>query len=168
METVGFLVVGIGVVVVAWLFWGLILFPNGCKKAKAHKPASTVIYEAPKQQPQNTEAMDRLWFFDVKTKALVDKARNELPLLYSKLQVLQQKLVGAKVDSSREEGTMMQNNLGGWAGLIVTGISASNLAKNQEHEQSIEKQIGKLQKQIDEDEAIVQRYDNLAVKFARG
>lgn len=169
MEYIGYILIGVGVLVCGWMFWGLILFPSGkVEKTKKTSPAMPVV-KAENPRPQNTEAMDRLWFFDPKTKALVDKARNELPLLYSKMQVLQQQLVGAKVDMNREEGTLMQNNMGdGILGLLVTGVAAHGMAKSREKQDELRTNVEKLQKQIDEDEALISRYDNLAVKFARG
>lgn len=169
MEYIGYVLIGIGVLVSGWMVWGLILFPSGKVEKTKKVPLSMPVVRAANPKPQNTEAMDRLWFFDPKTKALVDKARNELPLLYSKMQVLQQQLVGAKVDMNREEGTLMQNNMGdGILGLLVTGVAAHGMAKSREKQDELKTNVEKLQKQIDEDEALISRYDNLAVKFARG
>lgn len=167
MECVGWLIIGIGVTVIVWLTYTLILFPNG-RKNQRQTLAVAPVKVAPPPKLVNTEAMDRLWFFDPKTKASVDRARNELPLLYSKMQVLQQKIVGAKVDSNREEGTLMQNNVDGVLGLIVTGVAAAGLSKSKGKEQSLQSQVDALQKKIDEDEALIARYDDLSVKFARG
>ena len=166
MECVGWILIGLSITVVAWLTYALILFPNGHGQPKKTVAVAPVKIEP--QKPIRTEAMDRLWFFDPKTKAQVDRARSELPLLYSKMQVLQQKIVGAKVDSNREEGTLMQNNVDGVLGLLVTGAAAVGLSKSRETTQNLQNQVGELQKKIDADEQLIARYDDLAVKFAHG
>ena len=167
MDYVGYVIVAIGVLMTAWLFWSLVLYPNGRQAKKGLQPQ--LKKGTPVQIPeQNTEPMDRRWFADPKTKALVDKARNELPMLYSKMQVVQQQIVGAKVDMSREEGTLFQNNIrGGILGLLVTGAAAQGMAKAREKQDDLMQKASALQKQIEDDEALVSRYDELSLRFAR-